>query len=127
MKDTADNLVTLGAVAEGPTHRPPASSPHRLFDQGDWLSFWLTTCCVATVYFYTLAPEVTLEWSGTLSTGAMYASGPAPPGFPLWTLYAWMFTKLVPFSTIAWRIAVSSAVAGALACGMIALTVSRGS
>ena len=37
-----------------------------------------------------------------------------------------MFTKLLPFSNIAWRVAVSSAVAGALACGLIALMVSRG-
>jgi hypothetical protein len=33
---------------------------------------------------------------------------------------------LLPFSNIAWRVAVSSAVAGALACGLIALMVSRG-
>jgi hypothetical protein len=56
----------------------------------------------------------------------MYAGVPATPGLPLWTLYAWAFTKLLPFSNIAWRIAVSSAVAGALACGVIALSVSRG-
>ena len=36
------------------------------------------------------------------------------------------FIKLLPFSNIAWRVAVSSAVAGALTCGVIALMVSRG-
>jgi hypothetical protein len=50
----------------------------------------------------------------------------SPPGYPLWTWWAWIFTKLLPFSGIAWRVAVSSAVAGALTCGMIALMVSRG-
>jgi len=61
------------------------------------------------------------------ATGARYAGVAHPPGFPLWTLYAWLFTVLLPFSNLAWRIAVSSAVAGALACGLIALIVSRGS
>jgi hypothetical protein len=41
-------------------------------------------------------------------------------------LWAGIFTKLLLFSNIAWRAAVSSAVAGALACGLIALMVSRG-
>jgi hypothetical protein len=77
-------------------------------------------------YGLTLAPDVTLEFSGIFSVGAMYAGVPHPPGYPLWTLYAWLFTALLPFSNIAWRVAVSSAVAGALACGIIALMVSRG-
>src|SRR5207253_9391718 len=78
------------------------------------------------VYSFTLAPEVTLEGSGILSTAAMYGGGAHPPGFPIWTIYAWLFTKLLPFSNIAWRIGVSSAVAGALTCGVLALMVSRG-
>ena len=80
-----------------------------------------------TVYLFTLAPEVTLEWSGIMSAGAMYAGVQSPPGNPVWTLYAWLFTWLLPFSNIAWRVAVSSAVAGALTCGVVALMVSRGS
>ena len=56
----------------------------------------------------------------------MYDGVAHPPGFPVWTIYAWLFTKLLPFSNIAWRVGVSSAVAGALTCGVIALMVSRG-
>lgn len=78
------------------------------------------------VYCVTLAPEVTLEFSGIFSVGAMYAGVPHPPGYPLWTIYAWLFTCLVPYSNIAWRVALSSAVAGALTCGVIALMASRG-
>jgi thioredoxin-like negative regulator of GroEL len=37
-----------------------------------------------------------------------------------------LFTVLLPFSNIAWRVAVSSAVAGALSCGLVALIASRG-
>jgi len=56
----------------------------------------------------------------------MYAGVPQPAGYPVWVIYGWLFTKLIPFSNIAWRLALSSAAAGALACGLIALMVSRG-
>src|SRR5439155_22161528 len=89
--------------------------------------FALSVAIALIVYLYTISPEVTLEWSGIYATGAMYGGVGPPPGFPAWTLYAWGFTKILPFSNIAWRVAVSSAVAGALTCGVIALIVSRGS
>ena len=97
------------------------------FQRSDWLSFWATTLLALMVYLLTLAPEVGLDNSGIYSTGAMYGGVPDTPGYPLWTLWAEIFTKLLPFSNIAWRAAVSSAVAGALACGLIALMVTRGS
>jgi hypothetical protein len=103
-----------------------ASRNTLFFQRNDWLSFWTTTLLALLVYLLTLAPEVSLEFSGIFSTGAMYGGVPHPPGYPLWTWWAWAFTKLLPFSNIAWRAAVSSAVAGALACGLIALMVSRG-
>jgi len=99
--------------------------PSSFLQRTDWLSFWITTTLALAVYLFTLAPEVTLEHSGELSTAAKYAGVAHPPGYAFWTLYAWLFTKLLPFSNIAWRVAVSSAVAGALACGLIALNVSR--
>ena len=99
-------------------------TPH-FFGRTDWLSFGLTTVLVLAVYLFTLAPDVTLDSSGILSVGAMYAGVPHPPGFPVWTIYAHLFT-LLPFSNVAWRVALSSAVAGALTSGGIALMVSRG-
>ena len=99
--------------------------PSSFLQPTDWLSFWITTTLALAVYLFTLAPEVTLEHSGELSTAAKYAGVAHPPGYAFWTLYAWLFTKLLPFSNIAWRVAFSSAVAGALACGLIALNVSR--
>jgi len=47
--------------------------------------------------------------------------------YPVWTIYGWLFTKLLPFSNVAWRLTVSSVTAGALASGVIALIVSRSS
>ena len=96
------------------------------FQRTDWLSFGVTTTLVSAVYICTLAPNVGLDNSGVWATAAAYGGVSSPPGYPLWTLWGWIFTKLLPFSNIAWRVAVSSAVAGALACGLIALMVSRG-
>jgi hypothetical protein len=95
------------------------------FQRMDWLSFGLTAVVVLVVYLRTLAPEVTLEYSGALSTSAKYAGVAQPPGYPVWTLYSWLFVTLVPFSNIAWRVALGSAVAAALACSWVALMVSR--
>src|SRR5467141_1691757 len=101
------------------------SGKESVFHAVDWLTFCLTSTVVLVGYLVTLAPEVTLGSAGIFSTGAMYAGIPHPPGFPVWTVYAWLFT-LLPVSNICWRVALSSAVAASVACGLIALMVSRG-
>lgn len=105
---------------------PPAPPPP-LFRKIDWISFGITTLLVLIGYIWTLAPDVTLEDSGELAVGSFYAGVPHPPGYPVWTLYTWVFANFIPISNIAWRVALSSAVAGAISCGLIALLVSRGS
>ncbi|MDP6904599.1 MAG: DUF2723 domain-containing protein [Verrucomicrobiota bacterium] len=101
----------------------PETDP--FFCRTDWIAALLTTLISLSVYLYTLAPDVTLEDSGELAVGSMYAGVPHPPGYPMWTIYSWFFTKILPFSNIAWRVAVSSAVAAALSCGLLTLMVSR--
>jgi hypothetical protein len=97
------------------------------FQRTDWLSFAITTAVALAVYLITTAPELSVpSFGGILSTAAAYAGVPHPPGYPVWTIYSWCFVKLLPFSNIAWRMAVGSAVAAALACGLVALMVSRG-
>jgi hypothetical protein len=116
----SDNFAgELGAMSGAPRN-PPG------YQRSDWLSFGATTLLALLVYLLTLGPSVGLDNSGVWSTAAAYGGVSSPPGYPLWTLWAWVFTKLLPFSNIAWRVAVSSAVAGALVCGLIALMVSRG-
>lgn len=104
--------------------KEPVTLP--LFRKTDWWTFWGVTFFVFLGYYWTLAPDLTLEDSGELAVGSFYAGVPHPPGYPVWTLYTWLFT-LIPFSNIAWRVALSSAVAGAFASGILALMVSRGS
>lgn len=93
----------------------------------DWITFGITTLFVLAVYLYTLAPDCTLEDCGELAVASFYSGVPHPPGYPVWTIYTWLFTVLLPISNIAFRVAVASAVAGALGCGLIGLMVCRGS
>jgi hypothetical protein len=95
------------------------------FDHTGWLSFAVTSTFALAVYLITLAPDLTLEDSGILSVGAMYAGVPFPGGYPVWTIYSWLFTIMLPFSNVAWRVAFGSAAATAVACGLIAFTISR--
>jgi len=98
-----------------------------LFRKADWLCALFTFAAMWIVYLLTLAPEVTLEDAGELITGAVYAGIPHPPGYPVWTLYSWLWTVLVPVGNMAWRVALAEANAGAVACALISLLVSRGS
>lgn len=105
----------------------PAAKRAPLFRRIDWWTFAATTLITLVGYLYTLAPDLTLEDCGELAVASYYAGVPHAPGYPVWTIYSWLFTVLLPFSNIAWRVAVSSAVAGALASGLLGLIVSRGS
>lgn len=97
------------------------------FDRTDWIAFWTTLVVSLVAYLWTIAPDVTLEDSGELAVASFYAGVPHPPGYPIWTIYSWLFTKLVPISNIAFRVALSSAVAGVMSSAMLSLIVSRGS
>ena len=113
---------TDAAVSDGP--KPPKT---RFFRKFDWMVAGAAAFFVFLGYLYTLAPDVTLEDSGGLAVASYYAGVPHPPGYPVWTIYTWLFTVLVPVSNIAFRVALASAFAGACSCGLLALMVSRGS
>ncbi len=108
-------------LAAAPAPVPP------LFRRLDWLALAITFGVVWTVYLLTLAPELTLEDSGELVTGAFYAGIPHPPGYPVWSIYSWLWCTLLPIGNMAWRVSVGQAFSGAMACGLLALMVSRGS
>lgn len=113
------------ASAPAATLAPGPVAP--LFQKADWLAFAITTFVVFIGYYFSLAPDLTLEDSGELAVGSMYAGVPHPPGYPVWTLFTWLICELVPFYNIAWRVALASAICGAFACGLIGMMVSRGS
>ncbi|HKQ36444.1 MAG TPA: DUF2723 domain-containing protein, partial [Verrucomicrobiae bacterium] len=98
-----------------------------LFRRIDWVTAGVTALLAFIGYLWTLSPDLTLEDSGELATASMYAGVPHPPGYPVWTIYTWIFTKIIPVSNIAYRVGISSAFAAALACGLVGMMVSRGS
>ena len=73
------------------------------------------------VYIATLAPSITFENNGTdsgdLITAAYTLGVPHPPGYPTYTLLAWLATRL-PIGTIAYRVNLISALSAALALGL---------
>lgn len=115
------------APLAAPAAETLASKIPPLFRRIDWLTFLVTTFCVWLGYFYTLAPDLTLEDSGELAVASFYAGIPHPPGYPVWTLYTYLWANLLPIGNIAWRVALGEATAGALACGLLGLLISRGS
>jgi Flp pilus assembly protein TadD len=98
-----------------------------LFRRIDWLALALCFAVVEFIYLSTMSPEVTLEDSGELVTGAFWAGIPHPPGYPFWAIYSWLWTELVPFGNVAWRVELGQAAAMGMGCSLVALMVSRGS
>ena len=109
---------------------PPPPTPAKvppLFRKIDWLVLIVCFAAVWTAYLLTLAPDLTLEDSGELCTASFYAGIPHPPGYPFWAIYSWLWTVIVPFGSVAWRVEVGESFAAAMACGLVGLMVSRGS
>ena len=125
LKNAKGQAVKPPPAAKTPTPAPVRVPP--LFRKIDWLALVITFAVIWTIYFLTLAPEQTLEDSGELCTGSFYAGIPHPPGYPFWAIYSWLWTKLLAVGNVAWRVEVGEATAAALACGLVAFMVSRGS
>jgi hypothetical protein len=106
--DQPPETLVSGKPPRARTETPPlARDP--FFRRIDWLSCGITAIAAFTLYVSTLAPEVTLRYSGINATSALYGGTTCPLGFPVWTMYSWALVKLLPFSNIAWRVAVGSA------------------
>lgn len=103
----------------------------RFFRKLDWSAFWTALVLVFAVYSYTLAPTLSLEDSGELAVAGDYLGVPHPPGYPIWTMLAWVFTKVFAFVRFrgqpnpAWSIGLMSATFGALAAGITAMLICR--
>src|ERR1051326_4553295 len=96
----------------------------QFFRRTDWIAALVATVVSLGVYVYTLAPCVTLEDSGEFITASVNWGVPHPPGYPLWSILTWLFTKL-PFGNVAWRVNLFSAVCAAVPNGLVALLISR--
>src|SRR5580765_5702069 len=104
-KTKSVNVKTPAVAATTTTKSAPApaplAKPRPLFRPIDWLTLLIATVVVFAGYYYTLAPDLTLEDSGELAVGSFYAGIPHPPGYPVWTIYTWLWT-LLPIGNVAW-------------------------
>lgn len=106
-------------------------SSKTFFRKSDWVACWLTFAISLAVYVLTLQPTLGLEDSGELIVASDYLGVPHPPGYPIWTLLTWFFQWVFHSVTFhghpnpAWAVNLFSAVAGAAACGVLALLISR--
>jgi hypothetical protein len=73
---------------------------------------------VLAVYAATLYPTVPGGDAGELIVVAQHLAVAHPPGYPLWTMLAWLAT-LVPAGPVAWRVAWISAIPAAAAAAAI--------
>ena len=121
--NTAKN--TAPQAKETPKAATPVKVPP-MFRRIDWLALLITFGVVWAAYLFTLAPNLTLEDSGELCTGSFYAGIPHPPGYPFWAIWSYLWTVIVPFGSVAWRVEVGQSFASAMGCGLLALMVSRG-
>ncbi|MDZ4199784.1 MAG: DUF2723 domain-containing protein [Kiritimatiellia bacterium] len=149
----SENSMGPAGAAPGPI-APAGKEP--FFRRLDWSAFWTVSLLSLLLYFYTLAPTVTLEDGGELAVASDYLGVPHPPGYPIWTLVTWFFQWIFhwvryygqPDSNFmlvwkslqdvftpgvsghpnpSWSVGLASAVFGAFACGILALLVCRSS
>ena len=108
-------------MANTPTPRPlgPANGP--------WLTAGVGTLLgIAALGAYAFTPHPSVPGGDSWELIAVaYTSGTAhPPGYPLYTLLARLFT-LIPFGTVAWRVNALSAVLDASAAVVLFVAVTR--
>ena len=109
-----------GQCAEGP-----------FFRKVDWAAFGVAATLSLLVYCLTLGPSVTMEDCGELAVAADRLGIPHPPGYPLWTICGYLFSRLFTwvsyfgFPAPARSLALMSAFFAALASGLTAMLVSR--
>jgi len=110
---------TVRATQQRPVVPLPAANPGTRRLAAAALGF-----VVFATYVRTLAPTVVGGDSGELITVAYTLGVAHPPGYPLYTILAKLFT-LIPIGSIAWRVNLFSAACGAGAATILFLAVAR--
>ena len=122
-------LPTVQPAPSVPVSQPlPPEPPQTLgafFEPEDWVAAAIAFLIAGFAFLYCMSPEVTLEDSGELVTGAFNFGVPHPPGYPLWAFLGCVWRHLVPFGNPAWRICLMSVLTGALVVGVLTLLMTR--
>jgi hypothetical protein len=71
------------------------------------LTWWAGVCIVLIlllIYLFTICPTIYSGDAAELATAGFTFGIPHPPGYPLYTLIANIFSRLLPIGEVAWRI-----------------------
>jgi tetratricopeptide (TPR) repeat protein len=85
----------------------------------DWIFFSVIFNGALIVYSRTLCPTIFTSGTGENVTAVALLGVPHPPGFPLFCLLGKIFTYVIPFGRIAFRVNFFSALCGAGASAML--------
>jgi tetratricopeptide (TPR) repeat protein len=127
-KPTTPTTTPAAPVKAAPAPSAPPEPPqslHAFFTPEDWIAAVVTFLIAGFAFLYYMSPEVTLEDSGELVTGAFNFGVPHPPGYPLWAFLGWVWRHFVPFGNPAYRICLMSVLTGALVVGVLTLLMTR--
>jgi len=101
-------------------------SARHFFKMEDWIAAIASFAFATFIFYRNMAPEVTLQDSGELVTGAFTFGVPHPPGYPLWALLGYVWSHfIVPFGNPAWRIGMMSVFTGGLTVGIMTIMMTR--
>eukprot|EP00960_Hanusia_phi_P068398 766836-Hanusia_phi.AAC.2 len=89
--------------------------------QDVWIAF-LVFLTFFLLYLSTLYPHVPGGDSGELIAAAFQLGVGHPPGYPLFMVYEKLFSSLLHFGNVAWRMNVGMAVVGASSAGILYMT-----
>ena len=110
------------AKIESHIARPVSSSqPSRYHD----LTFLIVVVALLATYLLTLAPTVTLWDAGEFQAAIASLGIPHPPGTPLYIVIGNVWSTLLGFLPLGLAVNLLSAVATAIACGLLAGLVTR--
>lgn len=88
--------------------------------------FFPVFICTFIFYLFSMYPTISpYRDSGDMIVSAFTLGIAHPPGYPLYVLLGKVFTILIPFGNIAYRVNLMSAFFGAAACGVIYLLIRK--
>ncbi|CAL9687036.1 unnamed protein product [Knipowitschia caucasica] len=93
--------------------------------RSSWVLSGATAACVAALYVPCVQRSVPGGDSGELITTACELGVAHPPGYPVFTLLSWLSIRLLPSLSPAHSVNLMSSLLGALASGVLCLTVCR--
>jgi tetratricopeptide (TPR) repeat protein len=106
--------------------RDPSKNNRRLlpldaFSRTDRL-VGLSCFAVALITFWsTVMPNVGLGDDGEMATAALHCGVPHPSGYPLWTITAGLFNKLIPYGNGSWKLNLFSGLCASMGVALVAL------